>query len=229
MQPYVAEILIKSGVESMVLWSTVFLSIGVKQMSNEEKMDLDTRDRLIQAATMLFTSKGYSATSITDITCICNLAKASYFYHFSSKQEIALEIIRRAQEYCRDFIFSVVYDSKIPPKERVEVLASRFHKFYEFRQDSKVVAYLSTELVGSKEVFDEPIRRYFDSWFRTIKDALSIFCDQRKASCLARKSIDRMVGALSTAKIHQDDSLIKKMCNDLKVQWLKLRDQSISS
>ena len=77
-------------------------------MTPKKKNDI-TKERLLNEAEALFAQKGYDAVSIREITTVahCNLAAVNY--HFSSKQNLYLEVFRsrwvprarRLQEYFR--------------------------------------------------------------------------------------------------------------------------------
>lgn len=77
-------------------------------MTQRDKNDI-TKERLLNEAEALFAQKGYDAVSIREITTVahCNLAAVNY--HFSSKQNLYLEVFRsrwvprarRLQEYFR--------------------------------------------------------------------------------------------------------------------------------
>lgn len=53
----------------------------------------ESRSRLIATARVLFLEKGYSATSVNDIAAGVGVTKGSFFHHFSSKEELALEVL----------------------------------------------------------------------------------------------------------------------------------------
>src|SRR5260370_600893 len=55
------------------------------------------RDRLVHAAIDLFATNGYAATSVADIQTACGLTPGSgaLYKHFSSKEELLREVLRR--------------------------------------------------------------------------------------------------------------------------------------
>lgn len=55
-----------------------------------------TRQRLIDAAVELFTDHGYFATGLTDITSRANVTTGAFYYHFSSKEALAMAIVDNA-------------------------------------------------------------------------------------------------------------------------------------
>jgi len=52
-----------------------------------------TRDHILEAAAQIFRTKGFHAASMRDIAEAVDLQKASLYHHFSSKQEILLELL----------------------------------------------------------------------------------------------------------------------------------------
>jgi AcrR family transcriptional regulator len=56
------------------------------------------RARLLEAAAEVFKEKGFGATSINDIAARLGSDRASVYYYYGSKQEIYLDLIRRAVE-----------------------------------------------------------------------------------------------------------------------------------
>ncbi|RJF95451.1 TetR/AcrR family transcriptional regulator [Noviherbaspirillum saxi] len=55
-----------------------------------------SRDRILHAAARLFRERGYQATTVRDIAEAVGILSGSLFYHFRSKAEILLEIMREA-------------------------------------------------------------------------------------------------------------------------------------
>lgn len=54
-----------------------------------------TRERLLEAATQVFSEKGYYATAVDDIVVASNTSKGSFYNFFPSKQEIFLALVDR--------------------------------------------------------------------------------------------------------------------------------------
>lgn len=62
-----------------------------------ESSEMSTRERLLEAATGLFASKGYAATSVADIQLACGLTGGSgaLYKHFRSKRAVLEAIVDR--------------------------------------------------------------------------------------------------------------------------------------
>lgn len=57
---------------------------------------MSSRERVIAAATELFTTRGYAATSTADIGAAAGMAGPSIYHHFEGKAQLLEEIIRTA-------------------------------------------------------------------------------------------------------------------------------------
>lgn len=56
---------------------------------------VDTKDRLLEAAERLFAAEGLSRTSLRAITCEAGVNVAAVHYHFGSKNDLLIELLRR--------------------------------------------------------------------------------------------------------------------------------------
>lgn len=61
-------------------------------------MELNTKDRITEAALRLFSEKGYLGASLSDIAKQVGISKAALYKHFASKQEILDCIVARMDE-----------------------------------------------------------------------------------------------------------------------------------
>lgn len=57
-----------------------------------------TRAKLIDAALQLFSTSGYDHATIDDISQAAGYSKGAYYFHFSTKEDILLELLRRWSE-----------------------------------------------------------------------------------------------------------------------------------
>jgi len=62
----------------------------VSRPNRRERKKAETKQKLVQAASELFWSKGYDATSITEITERADVAPGTFYLHFQSKADVAL-------------------------------------------------------------------------------------------------------------------------------------------
>ena len=62
--------------------------------ASKPKVASDTRQRILDVAARLFVERGYAGTSVRDIAAELGIANPSLYYHFKSKQELLVELLR---------------------------------------------------------------------------------------------------------------------------------------
>jgi AcrR family transcriptional regulator len=65
-------------------------------MTTQEIQAVESRQRILDAATQLMSERGYSGTSISMITKLSGLPASSTYWHFGSKERLLAEVIESA-------------------------------------------------------------------------------------------------------------------------------------
>ena len=60
---------------------------------HEQPSEVSVRQRLMDSAVLLFTNRGYAATSVREIVEMAGVTKPALYYHFDSKEGIYLAIL----------------------------------------------------------------------------------------------------------------------------------------
>lgn len=55
----------------------------------------ERRNEILDAAEILFITKGYTKATVMDILQACNIAKGTFYYYFQSKEEVMNAIVMR--------------------------------------------------------------------------------------------------------------------------------------
>ena len=84
-----------------------------------------TRNELVETAAQVFRQKGYHGASMDDIAKAVKLRKASLYHHFTSKQEILLEILDRALQLLLERI-SVITEQNISTDKKLRMMIRRY-------------------------------------------------------------------------------------------------------
>jgi TetR/AcrR family transcriptional repressor of nem operon len=72
-----------------------------------------TRSKILDEAAQVFNRKGFSATSINDILKASGTTKGNLYFHFSSKGEIGLEVLKREKQAFMSFLDGILNEG--PP------------------------------------------------------------------------------------------------------------------
>lgn len=79
-------------------------------MVQEDKQNVedDVAKRILDAGEMLFSEKGYAATSVRDITSMAECNVAAVNYHFGGKEKLYAAVLIRYLDYLRDSRLKVI-------------------------------------------------------------------------------------------------------------------------
>ena len=79
----------------------------------------ERRNEILDAAEVLFVSKGYDNTTMKDILEQVQIAKGTLYYHFKSKEDILDAMVERVGERMKEKVKRVIKDTKKPVLTRV--------------------------------------------------------------------------------------------------------------
>lgn len=85
------------------------------------KTDLNktsSREKLLEAATELIRTKGYSSTTVDDLCASAGVSKGTFFHNFSSKDDLGVNVVNRWSEVTGEFFRSAPYHLKKDPLDR---------------------------------------------------------------------------------------------------------------
>ena len=68
----------------------------------------ETRRRILAEAAEAFADRGYASTSLSDLVSATGLTKGAFYFHFASKEELALEVFRSKHEEWHGKVLSVL-------------------------------------------------------------------------------------------------------------------------
>lgn len=84
-----------------------------------------TRAKLIEAAQQLFSTSGYEHATVDDISHAAGYSKGAYYFHFSTKDDILLELLRMWTE-SRTAVLAEGEIDRMSPDELRDTLAGFF-------------------------------------------------------------------------------------------------------
>jgi len=128
-----------------------------------------TRQRLIDAAAVVFARQGFLDTKITDITAEARAANGSFYNYFESKEQIFREVIQRINDEMRAALDNRL-GPRATPRERIEHATRQYVQAY--RANARMVVLLEQVSSISDDFRDmrlETRRRYRGRTERAIR------------------------------------------------------------
>jgi len=176
------------------------------------KSATDTKLRILKSAGSLFSSHGYSGTTLDDIINASGITKGAFYHYFKSKDSLCLEVLDEAINDYHGLTQSI--DTDIEP---VEQLRTIIHKIVELNASGhwincKLLLRFSTDSHESNPVLQRKVRGFWQ-WYTSFYENLITRCrdagqleTQVEAKVLARLLVSTMAGAVVLDKTTPDES-----------------------
>src|SRR5689334_4710153 len=77
-----------------------------------------SRDKILVSARELFYFVGFQSTSVDDILRVCGVAKSNFYYHFRTKDDLALAVLEVQIAEFENGAIAILSDTRIGPADR---------------------------------------------------------------------------------------------------------------
>jgi TetR/AcrR family transcriptional repressor of nem operon len=156
----------------------------------------NVRDKIVRAGLDLFHRAGFNGSSVEDITDLAEVPKGSFYNHFKSKEDLALEVIDR---YVEKGPQEILVDTATPPLKR---LKSYFTALGEEFTDSGfkkgcLLGNFSSELADHSDAIRCRLESKFDEWAKRIAGVIKEA--QKAGEVDAKVKPEQLAGVLLSA------------------------------
>src|SRR5262249_19667053 len=138
-------------------------------------MKTQTRDRLVEAARVLFWEQGYTATGIAEILESAGARSGSLYYFFPTKEDLLLAVLEHYKELLWPVVVQPVFDRVSDPIERIFGILDgyRRHLVAADYQYGCPIGNLALELSNSHPAARDLIAENFTGWRNAIEQCLT--------------------------------------------------------
>jgi TetR/AcrR family transcriptional regulator, transcriptional repressor for nem operon len=170
-----------------------------------------TRERILEAAVGLFNRQGFSGVSMSALMEAAGLQKGGLYWHFGSKEEIALAAFDHAVGKIRRRLAGAL-NGPVPAAERLHAFIDAFHGFYEDPPLPGGCAVMNTAIESDDG--SPALRERALGAMRSLLDALErLVVDAREAGVVPGLSEPRAVASLMVATL-EGSLAISRLCGD---------------
>lgn len=176
-----------------------------------------SKNKLIECAAQLFLQKGYNATGINDILAGTGLPKGSFYFHFASKKDLAVEVSNYYEKKIGKWILETAKG-----KEWKDFITELIGKMIEGAEQKNHFG-CPFAVLGLEIAFSEPdISEYY---YNSMKKLIDIFAKVfefsgipvDKTSTIANRAFAIYEGYLLYYRVGKDVEALRKMLRDLIV------------
>ena len=88
---------------------------------------MDTREKILETATRLFSTHGYTSTSLSTVAKEAQVSKALIFWHFENKEKLFRSAVQRTLE---PYIINVLDELEgLSELDQIKLLIDRYYRF----------------------------------------------------------------------------------------------------
>ncbi|MHD0294584.1 TetR/AcrR family transcriptional regulator [Rhodococcus qingshengii] len=177
-----------------------------------------TREAILEASATLFSKTGYAGTTIDDIVALARVTKGAMYFHFSKKESVAREMLRRWSDAVTETVGKAIATGQ--PADRQVLMIYR-----ELARRTQNEAIIRAGLVLSVEPSLNDAYATYEAWTEALTpvviDAIrsgTLDCAE-SMSRLADTLCAGFVGAVKVAASLGENDTITRRVDDLLMMW----------
>jgi TetR/AcrR family transcriptional repressor of nem operon len=182
-----------------------------------------TRGKILDEATQVFHRKGFLTTTINDLLDATGITKGNLYFHFASKEDVGLEVLRRAQSAFRGFLDDALQGET--PGAKLDNFFS--HAMERNRSKGFVGGCLfgNTALEASDNAppFAELVSEVFAEWIAKLQETIQAaqasgqVRQDLPASALAELVVGTIEGGIMQSRLKKEEGPLKRAFDSLRV------------
>ena len=177
-------------------------------------------EKIVLASARLFARKGYSATSIADISNEVGVTKGALYHHFAGKEAIFYAVVSRIRSTWQSTVARPVVSAR-DSLERLQILLDRQARFLETDETFCLVLNgLMTEMEGVNPELVSVIKEVYSELTGFIEQILS----RGQADGRVRKDLDPALAALALVGMLRGTGCSRPISERMKVNYVEMID-----
>ncbi len=136
-----------------------------------ERKRRERREKVLQAATKVFSEKGYHASSIADILEVAGIARGTFYLYFESKRAIFDELLDKLLAHLMEKVCKVdVTPGALAPRAQLSAIVR--HVLATLVDNRELTRILLREAIGIDAEFDAKLKEFYDRVLGLLMSAL---------------------------------------------------------
>lgn len=177
-------------------------------MSPHTASKQDTKTALLEAGKALMQERGYTATGVQDVLSQLGMPKGSFYHHFESKENFAVEIIRYFDQEYSALLSGTLGNTQFTPLQRLHAYCDTIKQMLSANDCRKgcLIGNLSAEMSDQSEVLRNELCTVVRKWREMFAQCISEgqqsgeIKNERRPEDLAEAFLGGWSGAIMRAK-----------------------------
>ncbi len=128
-------------------------------MENEQQdsSTIDRKEQLLTIALQMFAQQGYHKTKISDIVAAAGVSQGTFYWHFKSKEAIAMEMIQTGREQILSVISKGYRSNSGTVQDSVQASKELFEQLFFFAENNRYFMELLFRGIRSERILQKMI------------------------------------------------------------------------
>lgn len=178
------------------------------------------RSEAVRKLVQVFRQYGYEGATLTRISEVTGLGRASLYHHFSGgKQEMAQAVLEYVGEWFENTILAPLRSQK-KPAERIRMMGDRLSQFYDCGQSACLLAIFT--LGEPESLFQEQVHQMLNAWINSLALVLTeVGIPSKEARQRAEDAVIQVQGALVVTRGLNSSEPFERVLEQLPVKLLE--------
>jgi TetR/AcrR family transcriptional repressor of nem operon len=181
----------------------------------------ETRRRILEVAAVAFADRGYAGTSVNDVLKASGVTKGGFYFHFPSKEALALATLRHKQEQWAGVVMAAVL-RRPRAIEQLEAMVEALCDLHEQDRSCRAIGRLCAEHPELRPQLSTQLTTWMDmvaSIIRKGQDEGDIRPDV-EPTVAAEIAVESFIGLETVAEMLTGRADLRRRANDFRDLWL---------
>jgi AcrR family transcriptional regulator len=184
------------------------------------------RRTLLKNSLSVFKSKGYTATSMSDLANASGLLKGSMYHYIESKEQLMLEVLNSLMDHYINKVFITAYDEELSPYDRLFLLSKKAEEIYIYEDAGNFFANIGLETKNLNLGFEKVIQEFFEKWIATVEYIYTYVVSEEDAHVKAESVVAQIEGAVLLMKVMDDAGHLRRVIGGLLEEYKELETEN---
>ena len=185
----------------------------------------ETRRRILEVAAESFADRGYAGTSVNDVLKASGVTKGGFYFHFPSKEALALAALRHKQEQWAGLVMAAVLRH---PRavEQLEAMVDALCDLHEQDRACRAISRLCTELGDERPELRPQLGTQLTTWMDMVAAVIRKGQDEGEIrpdvepAVAAEIAVESFIGLETVSEVLTGRADLRRRARDFLALWL---------
>jgi AcrR family transcriptional regulator len=184
----------------------------------------ETRRRILEVAAEAFADRGYAGTSLSDVLKASGVTKGGFYFHFPSKEALALATLRHKQEQWTSVVMAAVLRH---PRavDQLDAMVAALCDLHEQDRACRAISRLCTELGDGHPELRPQLSTQLTTWMDMVAAVVRRGQDEGdirpevEPAVAAEIAVESFIGLETVAEVLTGRADLRRRARDFLALW----------